>query len=112
MILKAVVSEFGRVVAAMTIKDQQPPLALAMLGVFVEMPNPFEAELVVGPSILADSNSPCHWNAGLVPSYLMKLAVKDDERWDDPSFGVNCLNRRDPFPVAWLACPWSALPIR
>lgn len=111
MVLKADVSEFSRLVAAMAIKDQQPPLALAMPSVFVEMLNPFEAELVVGPSVLAYSDSPGWWKAGLVPCHLVKLAVKDDEWWDSPSFSVDCLDCCDPFPVARLTCPWSPLPI-
>ena len=53
--------------AAMTIKYQQSPLALTMLRVFVEVLDPFEAQFVVSPSILANSDSPGCWDASVVP---------------------------------------------
>jgi hypothetical protein len=43
VILKAEVSEFRCPIAAIAIKDEQPPFAFAMLRVFIEMLNPFEA---------------------------------------------------------------------
>jgi hypothetical protein len=42
-ILKAEVSEFRCPIAAIAIKDEQPPFAFVMLRVFIEMLNPFEA---------------------------------------------------------------------
>jgi hypothetical protein len=53
--------------AAMTIEYQEPPLALIMLRIFVEVLDPFEAQFVVGPSILANSDSPGCWDASVIP---------------------------------------------
>ena len=95
----------------MTIKDQQPPLALTMLRVFVEVLNPFKAQFVVRPSVLANSDSPGYRDTSIVPGRLVKLAIEDDKRRDCPSSCINRLDRGNPFPVPWLFCPWSALPV-
>ncbi len=76
VVLKAEVSEFSRVVATIAIKNQQPPFASTMLCAFVEVLDQFEAQLVVGPSIVTNSDSPSCWDPSLVPDHLMKLLAK------------------------------------
>jgi hypothetical protein len=53
-----------------------------MLCVFMEVLDPFKAQFVVRPSIIACSNSLSCWDTSLVPVHLMKLAIKDD-KWRD-----------------------------
>jgi hypothetical protein len=66
-VLKAEVSEFRCLMTAMAVKYQQPLLALIMLRIFVKVLDPFEAQFVVSPSIIANSDSLGCWNASVVP---------------------------------------------
>lgn len=76
-----------------------------MLGVFVEVLDPFKAQLVVGPSVITDSDFPSCWDASLVPGCLTKLAVEDDKWRDCLSFRIDCLDRSNPSTISWLFCP-------
>ena len=75
-----------------------------MLRVFIEVLDPFEAYVVVSPSVIAHSDSLSYWNASLVPGHLMKLAVEDDKWRDRLSFSVDCLDYGNPCPVTRLFC--------
>ena len=76
-----------------------------MLGVFVEVLDPFKAQLVVGPSVITDSDFPSCWDASLVPGCLTKLAVEDDKWRDCPSSCIDCLDYSNPLLVPRLFCP-------
>jgi hypothetical protein len=70
----------------------------------MEVLDPFKAQFVVGLSVIANSNSPGCWNTSVVPGRLVKLAIKDDEWGDCPSFCIDFLDCSDPLPVHWLFC--------
>ena len=63
----------------MTIKDQQPLLALTMLCVFIEVLNLFKAQFVVCLSVLANSDSLGYRDTSIVLGRLVKLAIEDDK---------------------------------
>ena len=63
----------------MTIKDQQPLLALTMLCVFIEVLNLFKAQFVVCLSVLANSDSLGCRDTSIVLGRLVKLAIEDNE---------------------------------
>ena len=65
--------------AAMTIEYQEPPLALIMLRIFVEVLDPFEAQFVVCLSVLANSDSLGYRDTSIVLGRLVKLAIEDDK---------------------------------
>ena len=84
-VLKAEVSGFSCLMAAMAVKGQKPPLAFAMPDTSVEVLDLFKAKLIVCLTIVADSNSNSCWDASLVPGHLVKLAIKDYEWRDSPN---------------------------
>jgi hypothetical protein len=76
-----------------------------MLRVFVEVLNPFKAQFVVRPSVLANSDSLGYRDTSIVLGRLVKLAIEDDEQRDCLSSCISRLDRGNPFPVPWLFCP-------
>jgi hypothetical protein len=50
-----------------------------MLRVFVEVLNPFKAQFVVRPAVLANSDSLGYRDTSIVPGRLVKLTIEDNE---------------------------------
>ena len=111
LILKAEVSELSCMVAAIAIKDQEPPLTMRMLSILMKVLDPLESKSIISPASITNSNFPGPRKANLVPFGLISLGSKDDEWWDTPALCIDSFNRCDPLSIAWLDCPWSSLPI-
>ena len=73
LVVKAELPKFLCMMAAMAIKDKQPPYTLGTHGTLMEVLDPVKANLVCCPSILTNSNPPVLWKAS-VPLALVKLA--------------------------------------
>lgn len=104
-VLRAELLESGSVLAAMAIEDQDSPLAMRMLGVFIEMIDPLNTKLIIYSAIVTNSSFPCRRKASLVPLCLMNLCSKDDEWWFNLALSIHVLNFCNPLPVTWLFFP-------
>ena len=70
---------------------------------FIEMPNPVQACLIIGPSILGWFNYPIAWEGAIgVPISEVVGTLHDDERRDTLAVGIDALDHGNPFPITRL----------
>lgn len=106
--------EFERAVALVAIDNQQPMRAYgAILCMLVEMLQPGNTKLICCPAIIAYCYNPVWWYiVALVLCREVVLARKDNEWRDSPSTGIDSLDYRRPFAIAWLYQLWTIAPLR
>ena len=69
----------------------------------IEMSEPFQTYLVIGPPIRTCCNGPVVWKAALrVPTYKVVLALKDQKWWHVKPIATNACNRCRPFSIPGL----------
>ena len=96
--------EIGRNVALVPVDDQHSMCALyTRSSVFIEMPNPVQTCLIVGPSIRGRFNDPVAWYGAVgVPVREVVDAFHYYERRDAPAVRTHALDHGHPFPIARL----------
>lgn len=85
----------------------------ALLCVLIEVLQPLDAELIVGPAVLRDSDNPIvRYRWLLVPGREVVLALKYDKGWDRLALRVDALDDAGPLSVALLCCLWPFSTLR
>ena len=104
VVLLAVELKFGRVVALMAIKDQQPVSACCTrCCMIVEVLDPIQAYLIGCPAIVGRRDTPIIRKITLsIPVGQVVLRGQYDERWYGPALSIHALDYRSPLAVARL----------
>jgi len=114
VVLLAIELEFGRVVAFVAVKDQQPVFAFCTRCCMeVEVLDPIQAYCIGSPAIISGYNAPVGLEVALgVPVGEVVLRSQDDEQRDGPAEGIDSLDYRCPFAVTRLGQLCLATAIR
>jgi hypothetical protein len=110
LVILAVLLEFTRVVALMTINNEQTVGANStLLCMPVKVLYLVQAKLVGSPAVIRDSNNlVLRQILFFVPGREVVVGLEDKEGRNGPSFGINAYYSCSPLPVAWLDCLWPS----
>jgi hypothetical protein len=105
-VILAVLREFRRVVALVTVNNQHTVgTNSTRLCMPVKVLQPVKTKLVSSPAVLRDGNNPI---LGLVVVFVpvgqVAARFEDDVGRNGPSCGIDALDDCYPLPVAWLNC--------
>jgi hypothetical protein len=114
VVLLAMELEFGRVVALVAVKDQQPVLALcSSRRMVVEVLDPIQANGIGSPAIVGSRDTPIGQEIALgIPVGEVVLRGQDNEWRDGSAKCIDALDYRCPFAVARLGQLRRATAIR
>ena len=106
--------EFKRDMALVAINNQQPMRPYgAIFYIRIEMLQLGNAKLIRYPAIIAYYHNPVQWYIVTLILYReIVLAYKDNKQRDSPSTGINSLDYRRPFAIAWLYYFQTVAPLR